>query len=130
VATIARSNVDDMLAELRTQYDYIVIDGGDLPNNGFGLLFVTAADGVLLSFRTGRKQLVADRLMLETLERSEAKVIGAVMNDQASIDRFNDDDASVQIEPVAVEVPAPAPAYSGPIAGLAGSVLTRIGRAN
>ena len=126
---MARSNVDEMLAELRTQYDYIIIDGGDLPNNGFGLLFVTSADGVLLSFRTGRKQLVADRLMLDALEPSEAKILGVVMNDQTSIDRFNEDEPSMQTETAPADVPAPQ-AYPGPVANLAGSVLARIGRAN
>lgn len=131
VATIARSNVADMLAELRSQYDYIVIDGGDLPNNGFGLLFVGSADGVLVSFRTGRKQLEADRLMLDALERSEAKVMGVVMNEQTAIDRFNEDDASHQSDAVApvaaagTEEPPSAPRYAGPLAG----ALQRIGRA-
>jgi Mrp family chromosome partitioning ATPase len=105
VTTMSRSNVAEMLAQLREQYDYVVIDGGDLPNNGFGLLFVTSADGVLISFRTGRKQLAGDRVMLDSLERSEAKILGLVMNDQATIDDFTQQD-----EPVAQTEAAPAAA--------------------
>lgn len=131
VATIARSNVADMLAELRSQFDYIVIDGGDLPNNGFGLLFVGATDGVLISFRTGRKQLEADRLMLDALERSEAKVLGVVMNEQSAIDRFYQEDVALQSDgspaPATLE-PAVAPAYPGPLGNVIGGALQRIGR--
>jgi len=73
VTTMSRSNVAEMLAQLREQYDYVVIDGGDLPNNGFRASLFHLADGVLISFRTGRKQLAGDRVMLDSLERSEAK---------------------------------------------------------
>jgi Mrp family chromosome partitioning ATPase len=136
VTTMSRNDVAEMLEQLREQYDYVVIDGGDLPNSGFGLLFVSSADGVLISFRTGRKQVAGDRVMLDALERSESKVLGLVMNDQVTIDHFTQQDEPVEAsEPAPAEPrnePAAAPAFrrgfSTPIARV-GGVLQRIGRA-
>lgn len=88
MATISRSNVAEMLAELRAEHDYVVIDAGDLPNNSFGLLISTLADAILVSFLTGRAEVAADRAMLTTLERSEAKICGVVMNDKATIEHY------------------------------------------
>lgn len=121
VTTMSRSDVAEMLAQFQSQYDYIVIDGGDLPNNGFGLLFVGSADGVLISFLTGRKQVAGDRVMLDALDRAEAKVLGLVMNHQTAIDSFS------QQEETSLETQA-APAELPSTSGLSGA-LQRIGRA-
>jgi hypothetical protein len=64
------------------------VDGGDLPNNSFALLLAASADAVLVTFLAGRQQTPRDRVMLDTLERTEAKMLGVVMTDQESIDRF------------------------------------------
>jgi Mrp family chromosome partitioning ATPase len=88
LTTISRSGVSNLVQSLRSEHDYIVIDGGDLPNNSFGLLLATSADATLVTFLVGREQLPADRAMLDALERSETKVLGVVMNDQAAIDSF------------------------------------------
>jgi Mrp family chromosome partitioning ATPase len=67
LTTISRNNVAEMLAELRAENDYVVIDAGDLPNNSFGLLISTLADAILVAFLTGRPQVPGDRVMLDTL---------------------------------------------------------------
>ena len=85
----------------------MVIDGGDLPNNSFGLLLVASADATLVTFLAGRKEIPADRIMLETLERSETKVLGVVLNDQAAIDHFAPEhETETKTEPVAIERPS------------------------
>jgi Mrp family chromosome partitioning ATPase len=104
LTTISRSNVAEMLAELRAENDYVVIDAGDLPNNSFGLLISTLADAILVSFLTGRPQVPGDRTMLDTLERSEAKICGVVMNDKAAIEVFVQQQSG---EPSAAEATAP-----------------------
>lgn len=107
LATISRSNVAGLVEELRTGHDYVVIDGGDLPNNSFGLLLVASADATLVTFLAGRKEILADRIMLETLERSETKVLGVVLNDQAAIDHFtHEHETETKTEPVAIERPS------------------------
>jgi Mrp family chromosome partitioning ATPase len=88
LTTISRSGVASLLTELRSDHDYVVIDAGNLPKNSFGLLLVASADAALVAFRAGRAQEPADRVMLDTLERSEAKVLGVVMTDKAVIDHY------------------------------------------
>jgi Mrp family chromosome partitioning ATPase len=88
LATISRSGVANLLEELRADHDYVVIDAGNLPKNSFGLLLVASADAALVAFRAGRAQEAADRVMLDTLERSEAKVLGVVVTDKAIIDHY------------------------------------------
>jgi Mrp family chromosome partitioning ATPase len=93
LATISRSNVASLISELRAKHDFVVIDGGDLPNNSFALLLVALADATLITFLSGRQQTPQDRIMLDTLERSETKMLGIVMTDQESIDHFEEQDA-------------------------------------
>jgi Mrp family chromosome partitioning ATPase len=94
IATISRSNVASLMQELRTDYDYVVVDGGDLPSSGFALLLVASVDAVLVTFLAGRQQTPQDRIVLDTLERTEAKMLGIVMIDQESIDHFAQRDVS------------------------------------
>jgi Mrp family chromosome partitioning ATPase len=90
LATISRSSIAALVQGLRAEHDYVVIDGGGLPDNTFGLLLLASADAILVAFLAGRQQVTADRTMLDTIEKSEAKVLGVVMNDQETIDHFND----------------------------------------
>jgi len=100
LTTLSRSSVAGMVADLRSKHDYVVIDGGDLPNNSFALLLVASVDAVLLSFVAGRQETPADRVMLDTLERSEAKILGVSMNDQATIDHFEQRETVLEPEPM------------------------------
>jgi Mrp family chromosome partitioning ATPase len=88
LATISRASIAELVSELRAEHDYVVIDGGSLPENTFGLLLLPSADATLVAFLAGRPQLPADRTMLDTLEKAETKILGVVMNDQATIDQF------------------------------------------
>jgi Mrp family chromosome partitioning ATPase len=88
LATISRSNVSSLVEELRADHDYVVVDGGNLPANSFALLVATSADAVLVTFLAGRQQTPQDRTLLDTLERTESKVLGVVMTDQVAIDHF------------------------------------------
>jgi Mrp family chromosome partitioning ATPase len=88
LATISRASIAELVSDLRAEHDYVVIDGGSLPENTFGLLLLPSADATLVAFLAGRPQLPADRTMLDTLEKAEAKILGVVMNDQATIDHF------------------------------------------
>jgi Mrp family chromosome partitioning ATPase len=88
LATISRSSVASLVEELRSEHDYVVVDGGDLPNNSFALLLAASADAVLVTFLAGRQQTQQDRVMLDTLERTESKMLGVVMTDQEAINEF------------------------------------------
>jgi Mrp family chromosome partitioning ATPase len=96
LATISRSNVSSLVEELRAGHDYVVVDGGDLPGNSFALLVASSADAVLVTFLAGRQQTPQDRAMLDTLERTESKILGVVMTEQDAIDHFERRDVPSQ----------------------------------
>jgi Mrp family chromosome partitioning ATPase len=125
VATISRSRVAEMVQELRTSNDYVVVDGGNLAKNGLGLLLVGSADVAIVAFRGGRVEAPEDRLMLDALERAESKVIGVVMTDQDAIDHFAQRDAAP--EPAAAVVPEPKRAA---VLKRIELVLSRLGRSS
>ncbi len=123
LATISRSSVAEMVADLRAKHDYVVIDGGDLPNNSFALLLVASVDAVLVSFLAGRQETPSDRIMLDTLERSEAKMLGVTMTDQSTINHFAQHDSEHEPEPL------PEPKRANPIRAGLEITLQRIGKA-
>jgi Mrp family chromosome partitioning ATPase len=88
LTTISRSSVAALMKRLRAENEYVVVDAGDLPTNSFGQLLLPSADAALVTFRCGRSQQPADRTMLETLERCDAKLMGVVMTDEGAIQEF------------------------------------------
>jgi Mrp family chromosome partitioning ATPase len=107
LTTISRSSVASLVAGLRAENDYVVIDGGDLPKNSFALLLVASADATLVTFLSGRQQTPADRVMLDTLERAEAKMLGVVVTDQEAIDHFAQRDVATENLEITVAKSAP-----------------------
>lgn len=124
VATISRSSVAGLVQELRVDHDYVIIDAGNLPKNSFGLLLMASADATLVAFRSGRTQQPADREMLDMLERAEAKVLGVVMTDEATIEHFEHRD-----EPVAAPEPVTERKPAAMIAARFEDVRSRLGKA-
>jgi Mrp family chromosome partitioning ATPase len=88
LTTMSRSSVAALIKRLRAENDYVVIDAGNLPASSFALLLLPAADAVLVTFRSGRSQQPADRAMLDSLERSEAKMLGVVMTDAGALEEY------------------------------------------
>jgi Mrp family chromosome partitioning ATPase len=88
LTTMSRNSLAALIKRLRAENDYVVIDAGDLPTNSFGHLLLPASDAVLVAFRSGRSQQPADRAMLDSLERSEAKVLGVVMTDADALEEY------------------------------------------
>jgi Mrp family chromosome partitioning ATPase len=66
------------IAQLRMKFEVIVIHAGVIPREAGGLQFASVADGVILSFRFGRKPTAADRDVVPLLERVGAPVLGVV----------------------------------------------------
>lgn len=109
LATISRTHVAGMVTSLLAEHDYVIVDGGDLPNDGFPMLFIASADAALVTFLTGRPQVPDDRVMLEQLERAELKLLGVVMTDQESIDHGVERDARPESDGAALPFPASLP---------------------
>ena len=125
INTISRTRVAEMVQELRTANDYVIVDAGNLAKNGLGLLLIGQADVAIVAFRAGRAQSEADRLMMDALEQNESKVLGVVMTDQTSIDTFG---ARAGAPLLASENVEPAPRRAGVIRHIEG--LTRMVRQN
>jgi Mrp family chromosome partitioning ATPase len=123
LTTISRNNVAELVQELRGKHDYVVIDGGDLPDNSFALLIVAIADAALITFLAGRQQTPQDRVMLDTLERSEVKTLGVVVTDQESIDHFASRDVPNELRELATTKKS-----SNPLVHRLEVALQRIGR--
>jgi Mrp family chromosome partitioning ATPase len=87
-AMLSRSDVVAMADRLRREFEYVVIDAGELAQNAFGLLAASVADGILVSFRAGRKKADADRSMVQIVRRSSAIALGVVMTDEAAIAEY------------------------------------------
>jgi Mrp family chromosome partitioning ATPase len=105
VATISRKRIGEMVLELRKNNDYVVVDAGDLSQNGLGLLLVGSADVTIIAFRSARAQQEADRLMLDTLERAECKILGVIMTDKRTLETFKGvDDRGVPTSEPAAEI--------------------------
>jgi Mrp family chromosome partitioning ATPase len=133
LTTISRSNVAEMFQDLRSRHDYVVIDAGNLPKNSFALLLVGLADVALVAFRSGRAQQPADRTMLDTLERAETKILGAVMTDTAAIEHFarrNEPEPVAQRAPAPAVAPAPQREPAAFVTKRLGFAFNRIGKSN
>jgi Mrp family chromosome partitioning ATPase len=85
IAKMSRPSVATLMQRLRSEFDYVVIESSEMATNAFGLLALSSADAVLVAFRSGRSESPADRTMIETLERSNAKLLGVVLLDEATI---------------------------------------------
>jgi Mrp family chromosome partitioning ATPase len=76
-STSARK-MQDAIADLRLRFDIIIVNAGIMTSKPEALQFARAADGVILSFRFGRKAQREDRDLTEMLERVGATLLGVV----------------------------------------------------
>lgn len=125
LTTISRTNVASLVTELRAEHSYIVIDGGGLPTNSIALLLAASADAVLVTFLTGRQQSPSDRVMLDILERAEAKILGVVMTDDETIRHFDEPAVEAETESPNFVIPKRA---SNPLAQRLEVALQRLGK--
>ena len=109
LTTMSRISVAALIKRLRAENDYVIVDAGGLPTNSFALLLLPAADAVLVTFRAGRTQQPVDRAMLDSLERSEAKMLGVVMTDVNALEEYVHRDQT----PTVADLEAPRRASAG-----------------
>ncbi len=67
-----------VLDNLRTKYDVTIVNAGVLVTNPVALQFAVAGDGVILSFRFGRRPVPADQEITAALRRVGAQILGVV----------------------------------------------------
>ena len=69
-------NVVKTLADLRAQYDVVIVDAPPVPGSSLALSLARAADGVLIAVRIGRRKSGADTEMMHLL--AERRILGVV----------------------------------------------------
>jgi capsular exopolysaccharide synthesis family protein len=77
---LASSNMRDMLAELRGQYDHIVIDTPPSLSVTDAVVLSPRADAVVLVIRSGQTTKTALRRSRDILMQVNAKVVGVLLN--------------------------------------------------
>lgn len=70
--------MQQVIADLRNRFEVVIVNAGVIPEQPEALQFASAADGVVLSFRFGRKPQRADRDVTAMLERIGANLLGIV----------------------------------------------------
>jgi succinoglycan biosynthesis transport protein ExoP len=118
VSTSAKK-MRESIAELRTRFDVVIVNAGVMPAAPEALQFASAADGVILTFRFGRKSQREDRELTTTLERIGAQLIG-IIGIAAADDRRPEPAYRAPVEEVA-EQSAPPRVIAGQL-----SPLTRV----
>jgi len=70
----------DLLAEIRDQYDVILMDAPPLVSAADALVLAMGADGVLLTYRVGKVARGILKRVKSQLEQIKANIIGVVLN--------------------------------------------------
>jgi polysaccharide biosynthesis transport protein len=83
------SSVQTFVQELRTKFEFTIIDGAPFTSSNISVVMAGAVDGVLLTVRLGRAQSEDDVLMCRTLEHTKANVLGVVAVSGDPISAFN-----------------------------------------
>jgi Mrp family chromosome partitioning ATPase len=71
---------EDLLADLRSDFDFIVIDGGSLERCADGLLLSRAAEGVIIIVDSLHTTTTVARRAAQSLRGAGANVLGVVLN--------------------------------------------------
>jgi Mrp family chromosome partitioning ATPase len=112
----SREAIYAFVGQMRTKYDYTIIDAAPLMSSSVAMLLAGAVDAVLLAVRHGRNPSEDDEVMVQTLKHIRAKVLGVIASAPESISEFKrirnasaDADAHfVVVEPRVEDVPSSA----------------------
>jgi hypothetical protein len=74
--------------DMRSHFDYAIVDTGQVLQSDIAVLFATIADGTLLTVRVGRMPSSSDAEALKTLTRVGASILGVVSVTPAVINEF------------------------------------------
>jgi Mrp family chromosome partitioning ATPase len=75
--------------DMRSHFDFVVVDTAPLLESDLAVLFATIADGTLVTVRLGRLPLAADVETMKTLTRVGAKMLGVLTVTSSMVKAFN-----------------------------------------
>ncbi len=70
------------MAELREQFDYVLIDAPPLDSSSDGVLLGQIADGIILVIEANSTRRENARMTKETLENAHVRILGAILNNR------------------------------------------------
>jgi protein-tyrosine kinase len=76
----ARDHADELLADLRAAFDYVVVDGGALRDSSDSLLLASRVDAVVLVVRAEHTGIEAAQAATVQLRRAGANLVGTILN--------------------------------------------------
>lgn len=76
----ARDHAEELLADLRAAFDYVVVDGGALRDSSDTLLLASRMDAVVLVVRAERTGIEAAQTATVQLRRAGANLVGTILN--------------------------------------------------
>jgi len=85
---MSMESVRGLAANLRENFDFIIIDAPRLVKSNLAVLFATIADATLLTLRFGRMPSQADGRTMATLNKVGAKVLGVLTVEPAMMKAF------------------------------------------
>ncbi len=81
-------NIRSAAFDLRTRFDFVIVDTCQLPKSDLAVFFATVADATLLTLRLGRLPSAADEETIKMLTRVGASVLGVLTVRQSLIRDF------------------------------------------
>ena len=84
----AADRFEAMVTKMRAGYDFTVVDGRPLLQDTAAVSLAALVDGILIVVRVGRPESTADALMMRTLKRAGARVVGVVAAEAQAIADF------------------------------------------
>jgi Mrp family chromosome partitioning ATPase len=84
--TSSRRNIQLALEALRHKFDYIVVSTEHGVSSSFGMSIAAAADAVMATVRTGRREKAGDVRLSAALDRVGGRFLGVLMMDASAID--------------------------------------------
>jgi Mrp family chromosome partitioning ATPase len=84
----SQRDVQSTLESLRTSFDYIVVNAEHGLSTSFETAVVTAADAVIVSVKSGRRQTSSDSRLAQELERLEDRFLGVIALSSAALNDY------------------------------------------
>ena len=84
--TSSRRNIQLALEALRHKFDYIVVSTEHGVSSSFGMSIAAAADAVMATVRSGRREKAGDAKLSAALDRVGGRFLGVLMMDASAID--------------------------------------------
>jgi len=84
----SRESICNFVSQMRSRFDFTIVDGAPLLRSGAAILLASAVDGVLLTVRVGRAPCEEDGLIVRMLRQSRASVLGIVAASNEGIAQF------------------------------------------